>query len=485
MIKLAKIIKINFFHKFNAIKLLWTCLTINFVFLIIYEIYIKSFLLNHFTHIQDIINKNYYSQIFSYLKYPLVITSVIIFFIIIYYPKINRYFDQIRTDRSFLISIILLNIIIQTIILFTVQTIPFSDSKYYIEAGQRLFLTGSYVSPNGNLTSFWPVGLPAYLAFLEYLTPHYILVAKLINIIISSSFIVVIYLLFKNELSKKGLFLLLLGFTLFPNNLFSANTIMTDYPFSFLLWVAILLSLSLKHSYWRIILISIILGVISYLRPLGLLLPLIFAVYLVNKYGLMSSLKKIILMFVVFLLMLAPWIYRNYNLNHTFVPISTNGGFNFLMGNHVNSSGCVNFDFSYQDSLSEVKASQEAYFKGMDDIISHPVKSILRLPTKIFFSYYRGDSSITWALKETENKISTIILSSVFFITNYFFYLILFLSTLCILCKKRLFENAGLKYFMFSIYIYFILIILIYVGAERYLIPLYPVHFYLAGRYIS
>ena len=188
-------------------------------------------------------------------------------------------------------------------------------------------------------------------------------------------------------------------------------------------------------------------------------------------------------MFAVFVLILAPWMYRNYRVFNKLVPISTNGGFNFLMGNHVNSSGGVNFHFSYQDSLSEVEDSRNAYLKGINDIIEHPVESVIRLPQKIFFSYYRGDSSITWSLKQTKNKIPPIVLSSIFLIANYSFYIIVFAGVLCLISKGGLFKNSGLRYFMLSVFVYFVLIILIYVGAERYVIPLFPIHFYLASKY--
>ena len=480
---MLKIYKLNIVQKNNAKNILWTLLIINILFLFFYEIYLKSVLLNHFNNVKDIIDKSYYSQIFSFLEYPLIFISVILLLIIIFYKQVKIFFDKIKVDRTFMIFIISLNVIMQIIILLTIHTVPISDSRFYIEAGHRLFLTGSYVTPGGKLTAFWPVGLPEYLAFLESLTNHYLLVAKIMNLIFSSLFILVLYKLFKEKLSQKELALFLIAFVLFPNNLFSVNTILADYPFAFLLWLAIFLSLSPNLKIWGIISIAVLLGILSYLRPIGLLLPLIFAIYLFNKYSLKSSVRKIVVLFSVFLILLFPWIYRNYNVFNTFVPISTSGGSNFLMGNHVGSSGGVNFNFFLQDSLSETQVSNDAYFRAINDIAEQPVESIVRLPKKIFFTYYRGDSSLTWSLKDTENKIPSVVLSFVFFINNYFFYLIIFISILCVLTKKDFIKDSKLKYFLFSIYIYFILIVLIYVGSERYLIPLFPVHFYLASKY--
>ena len=310
------------------------------------------------------------------------------------------------------------------------------------------------------MTAFWPVGLPAYLAFLERLSDHYLLVAKIINLIFSSLFILVLYKLFKDSLSQKQLVFFLILFTLFPNNLFSVNVILTEYPFALLLWVAIFISLSKNLNVCKVILVSVILGLISYLRPVGFLLPVIFALYLYYRYSFKASLKKIAIMLAVFFAILAPWIYRNYNVFNTFVPISTNGGYNFLMGNHAGSKGGINFNFSYKDSLSEVKASHDAYLRGIDDIVKHPFESVIRLPQKVFFAYYRGDSSLTWGLKSTKNMIPSIFLSFVFFVNNYIFYLIVFISILCVISKNDLIKDNWLKYFIVSIYIYLLLIVL-------------------------
>ncbi|MHB9011468.1 MAG: hypothetical protein ACYC49_04495 [Ignavibacteriaceae bacterium] len=369
--------------------------------------------------------------------------------------------------------------------MITVQTLPIADSKYYIDLALRLYQSGSYVNPSGHLTSFWPIGLPAYLSWLMYLSTNYLILAKIFNIVISTIYILVLYLLFRKELTIKGRIIFLLAFTLYPDNLFNSNCIMADYPFALLLWISVFIIMKYRNNNKIILLTSVILALMSYLRPVGLLLPIIFLIDFFKSNNLKISLRHSFIMIIVFCLVLSPWVYRNYKIFNKFVPVSTNGGFNFLMGNHNNSNGGVNFDFQYNNSLQETKANENAYSKGIDDIIDHPVESLLRLPMKIIFSYYRGDSSITWSLKETKNKILPVILSFAFFFANYFFYLVVFISIICIFSCKKIFRNDSLKYFMGSLYIYFILIIINYVGAERYLIPIMPIHFFLVGKYFS
>ena len=470
----------------NKTKLLvWGIILVNIIFLIAYKIYLKGTLLNHFKSIKDIINKEYYLAIFSHLEYPVIFITIVLFLLLLFYSKINRIIYRIKSEKSFLVLMIILNIVLQAIILFTIKTVPFADAQFYVDLGKRLYKTGSYLNNNGIATSFWPVGLPAYLSMLMHLTSHFIIAAEIVNILISSLFILLLYFLFREELSVRGRIIFLLIFTLFPNNLFSVNCILTEYPFTFLLWSAVFIIIKHANNYWSIILSSIIIGLLAYIRASGLLIPIIIFIYLIKKDEFKVAFRKGLIMILVFSLVIVPWIYRNYQIFNKFVPISTNGGFNFLMGNHTNSSGDINFNFHYNYLEPEPVASNEAYLQGIKDIISNPFSSIIRIPKKIFFSYYRGDSSITWSLKKTRNNISAVILSFIFFTANYIFYLLIGLSILILLTKKVKILNNGLKYFMISSYVFFILIIIIYVGSERYIIPLFPVHTFIIGKYFS
>ena len=464
------------------LRLLWL---LTFVFFLLYEIFLRSELLVHFSTIPDKINKIYYTAIFSNLEYPIIFTLIVISLCIIFYEKIKKYLYSITGDKPFLFAAIILTIIIQIALIIGVQTKPIADSEYYIEFGRRLFETGSYIKSNGSLTAFWPVGLPAYIAFLMLITSKYLLLAKLINIVITVLFIIVLYFLFKEEFSLKGRIIFTVFFALYPNNLFSVNCIMADYPFTFLLWLAVFLMIKRKNSNRVIIIIAFILGIMSYLRPVGLLLPLIFAVFLLKYKEIEYPLKKIFLLFLIFTLVMAPWIIRNYYAFKDFVPVSTNGGFNFLMGNREGAFGNVNFNFRYNDIQNEVEAGREAYSRAFNAIIQNPLESLIRVPEKIFFTYDRGDSSITWALKQTTNNISPIFISFVFFAANYLFYFLIGTGIIILFFKLCKAQDKRLVFFIISLYTYFILIVIIYVGAERYLIPVLPVHFFLTGKYFS
>jgi 4-amino-4-deoxy-L-arabinose transferase-like glycosyltransferase len=371
-------------------------------------------------------------------------------------------------------------------LIFLVTTIPISDSKYYIDNSNLLFETGSYINSYGNLSAFWTVGLPAYLVVLKYYSPDFILTAKLLNILISLSLILCCYFIFKNYLNNKALNVFLILITFFPNSLFSSNIILTDYPFTALLWASILLLFLIvkKPSICLAVLIGITFAIAAYLRPIAIVLTIILtAILFFKNYPLLVKYSAIILS--VFTMLHLPWVIRNYNLFHSIVPVSTNGGYIFLMGNHSESNGGVNFNFKYDlSNPNEAEESSKAYQKALDDIIDNPVKSCLRLPLKLIHTYYRGDSSITWALKNTKEKIPAFIISFVFYLTNLIFYIIILMNIYVLWLKRR--EINIRKYLeLIAVSAYVFLILVIFVGSERYHIPLLPIHIFLAAKYFE
>jgi 4-amino-4-deoxy-L-arabinose transferase-like glycosyltransferase len=104
-----------------------------------------------------------------------------------------------------------------------------------------------------------------------------------------------------------------------------------------LLAIALVFSFLYERPYVnRAILAGFFIGLVSYIRPIGLIMiPLIILWILIFLNT--PFLKRILLTVVIFvslILVLAPWTIRNYRVHHRFVPITTNGGVNLLQGNN-------------------------------------------------------------------------------------------------------------------------------------------------------
>lgn len=476
---------LNYIKTKPVISLLYSLIASNILFLLLFQYSLKPKLLTKLSNNPELIDIPYYYSIIQSLHFAIILVLFILIIILLFKGWIRTFFDYLSSIKNIVYYFIGLNVTIQLILFFSIDTIPISDSKYYIEHAQRLTATGNYLNELGSKTAFWPVGLPALLAGMKFLFGDFIIAIKLFNIFINSSLILLLYKLFQKELTNKQMLLFLLAYTLFPNHLFSANVILTDFIFSFLFWLVLLLIVKRDNSFYLIVIVGIAIGIMCYFRPTALVMPLLLFLIWYKKDGFKFSAGRIVFISFIILLTLSPWIYRNYKVFQDFVPVSTNGGFNFLMGNHVNANGGLNFDFEYDHFNNEVDESNKAYKKALNDIVDNPINSLIRIPLKIFHSYKRGDSSITWALKNTSNRINEILLSIIFYITNGMFYLFVIISIVSYLRIKKIIHNQALRWALNLTLIYFITLLILYVGNERYVITIVPIHLFYFSRNFS
>ena len=253
---------------------------------------------------------------------------------------------------------------------------------------------------------------------------------------------------------------------------------MPDYLSCLLLWISVFVLYSSKKSLVHFLIAGIILGASTLIRPTHLLLPLIFIliIYLITNFK--KRFVHFTLFLAGFLIVISPWLFRNYALFKSFPVVATNGGFNFLMWNHPGSSGKVNFDFNYNiKNPNEADEQNKAYLSGLKSIIENPISAFVRSFKKVFFSYYRGDSSITWLFKGNTNYNNPVLISSLFFLSNYYHYLIIYFSMIGFIKFLKLCFQKELLFILFTLFIYYLLIILVFVGNERYLISILPIHF--------
>ncbi|MCX6167730.1 MAG: hypothetical protein NTX65_00185 [Ignavibacteriales bacterium] len=455
------------------------------LFLLTYITLIKERIIEYISFNNDPLDVIYYNNIFTNMHFSISITIVLITVIIIFKKEVINSLNQI-SDEYLAWFFILISVILQIIIALYVKTEPIADSKFYLDHANRLFTTGYYLNEYNHPTAFWPIGLPALISLFQHINSDPILLVRFSNIIVSSIYIYTVDSFFRQSLSKKQRIIFLLLFVLYPNHLFSVNVILTDFPFAALLWIILNLISKKKLKIFHFILIGILTASMTYLRPLGLVMPFVIFILLFNNNKLRYAVKMTSVIVLTLFILLSPWIYRNYLVFGTPVIVATNGGFNFLMGNHKNSNGGVNFDFNYSvENSNEPQEELKAYQTSFHDVIENPLQSILRLPKKIFYSYWRGDSSITWSLKKTSNTISPIFTSSIFFMTNFIFYAIISLSIAgfyhkgfgdLIFIKKRIIIYS---------FLVFISLIIFYVGGERYIIPIMPIHIYYFAKYFD
>lgn len=454
----------------NRYKIL---ITSQVIFLVIYIFVLQDYILKLAENLNDEMDVYYYKSIFNYLPASILISFAALFVLISLRHKILNLFQNL--DERWLITCLMVFLfLVQVFILIFIKTQSYSDSKKYLELADRLFTTGSYINEYGNKTAFYPVGLPALLCFLKIIFGDMLMAGRIFNIIFSLATMFFIYKVFRQFLKKNELYLFLPVFFLFPNNFFAVNPILTEQVFSFLLWSFIYLFFR-KEKFLPVV-GGIILGLMLYFRSYSFLILLVIFFYSF-KMGLLKKYFRNILVMTVMMVMVAmPWFVRNYLTFNSIVPMTTNGGFNFLMGNHKASYGNINFDFHYNmDNSNEAEESYRTYVAGLKEIFTNPIRLIYLLPLKLIHTYKRGDVYLTWSLKKTENSLNPLLISFFFYLTNLTFYFVLFVGIL----KLFLIKNFSMpqKFFLYLI-MSFLIICLIYVGNERYILPVLSIHFY-------
>lgn len=428
---------------------------------------------------------DYYHKILINLEitfYLLILFSLIC---LVFYKKLSNVFYRILNVRKLYLHLIIITSIIQLILIISFPNKPFADSIQYINLAQNLIKSGSYINQNGLPTAFMPVGYPIYLFLIFKFISQDLIVVKIFNILISALFILILYQIFKTILTIKQLNLFLLLFAFYPNFLLNANVFMPDYLASFFMWFTIYLLLYDSSKYYKILLSGLFIGFGVLLRPQYSLVPFILLILLHKKEHLKKFLIRVLLFFAAISIMIMPWLIRNYKVFNEFPVLTTNDGFNFLMGNHSISSGKVNFNFIYDvNNPDETEEQNLAYKRAWQDITENPEKSILRIFKKIFFSYYRGDSNLTWIFKSNSFSYNPLSLASLFIVSNLYHYIVIFFfltgfKKLIIFLKRK-----GLLFFVY-LTIYFLIVVSIYVGNERYILPILPIHFLAAALYFS
>lgn len=155
--------------------------------------------------------------------------------------------------------------------------------------------------------------------------------------------------------------------------------LLSEQLFSFLLvLMGLVLSTSiLTESLSWFFISGIFLGLSTLMRSEIFLFPIFVFLILLYKasWSLKRSLRQFGLITLAFLLMLAPWIFRNYRVHRSFVPLTTLGGRVFYYGNNPLAKGGYAIPEIAEEEfigLSEVQLDRLYYKKGIEFLKNYP-----------------------------------------------------------------------------------------------------------------
>ena len=273
-----------------------------------------------------------------------------------------------------------------------IEVAPTSDALWYHEAAIGIAEKGSY-ELEGKATAFFPIGYPAFLAGLYAVFGQNIIIAQLANVVLSFFILYLTYRLAQAWFSERIALISLAILSFYPNYIAYCSLLLSEMLFtaSMLAGLYFWESLSQKgKSFW----IGLFWGIASHVKPWLILFPALLKLSFWKKF----SWKKLIHIYLVIFLLAFAWAYRNAQVMGDWVPFSTNGGINLLIGNHPEATGTYAYEGLVDSMLSpdaqEVVRDAEARKLAFSYIYRQPWTSLKRVGTKWYYLFRHPETMV-------------------------------------------------------------------------------------------
>ncbi len=282
------------------------------------------------------------------------------------------------------------------------------DASYYVEAAQGLASGKGYLL-RGQPTAYWPVGYPFFLSMI-FRVSHGLLWARIVQSVLS---VAIVFMSFRLALRlyarEQPARLTALILALMPAQIAYPSLMLGEVLFTALTLAGSLLLVS-SDRWASVVAGGIAFALATYVRPIAFFLPFV-ALAWGSRGRLRRRLASGLVVLGVMVAAALPWAVRNVRVLHHPVWVSTNGGINLWMGNHVGATGAYAFTPEMErerDRLGD-EAAFDAYARGraVQFMREHPMQELALLGRKIVLlwttDHYGVDSVFTrqrsWARK--------------------------------------------------------------------------------------
>jgi 4-amino-4-deoxy-L-arabinose transferase-like glycosyltransferase len=302
--------------------------------------------------------------------------------------------------RRFVLAMFIVVIAARLLWVLIVQPDPVGDSAVREQDAWRLSTTGAFTTDEGQNVAFQPPGYLGLLATVYVVLGRSLLAAALVNVVLSIGVLWLTYDVVRSHHSEIAGRWTLLVLGLFPS-VIAQNALIPIEPLaSFLVILGVWLSLKLPTRFVLVFAFAtgIIFGAAVLTRPTVVLLPAVLLLFDSRKMPTKRLLATAVILYIGLAVVVLPWTIRNNARLGTPVLVSTNGGVNFLIGNHPFATGGYVWNQYLQDQLgglAEVDRDRAGYRVGLEYIVGHPVETVIRLPRKVWHMYSKDAGALT------------------------------------------------------------------------------------------
>lgn len=374
-------------------------------------------------------------------------------------------------------------------------TSQYADSQWYFGKASELAQGLGYVSDtfSHKPTAVWPVGYPAFLALLFWITGSSAMVAKIANVILSVLIVALTFAIAKRLFDRFVAALSALLIAVLPGFMVYSSLLNSDILFIALfmcvLWLSLIDEKESRSSSLKSVLLALLAGllngamILTHSTGLGLMPMWILIRWLaIGRQSISPTFlwRWTLIMGTGTFLVVMPWTIRNYLDFHRLIPVSTNGGMNFWIGNNPLAYGGFIFpdDPAHNPLIplmgDEIAVDEAAYQAGLQFIQANPAKALRLLPAKLFYLYNSNDFGLEWNhASSSGNQIGTGVRAHV--IANLMY--VLLLASAMIGISSLLLERSSrqcLVWIGVILIAYWTLLYLPFFGQDRFALPVLP-----------
>ena len=316
-----------------------------------------------------------------------------------------------KKELKIILSILALGFVLRLIYILETQSSPFiqnlfSDSKIYYDWARDLSNSGKWI---GKEVFFMSPGYPYFLAAIFNFFGPSILAIRVVQSLISTANIFLIYQLTKNLFDYKAGYIAAGIASIYSMFIFFSGAIFGETLQAFFVTTLLYLLTKSGNTYGKNkwLLTGLMLGLSALFRAnILIVFPVIFIwiFYLFKKSEkLKNDLRKALIYFTIgTAIPILPVTINNYLVGKEFVLLTSNGGINFYLGNNENALGVYSTpkDFDFFEDMAGIKYAQKIthkeltpsqsssywYGQGLNFITTHPLDAVgLTLKKLLFF----------------------------------------------------------------------------------------------------
>ncbi len=274
-----------------------------------------------------------------------------------------------NSGRSLWVWALLLLVGSRLALLMLLEVEQSSDALWYYDRAREMLATGRYAE-EGVSTAYWPVGYPAFLAGVMAVFGTEAVVGQITQLVVALITLLLLHRLclkWTGDAKVAGVAALMLA--AYPNPTGYVLVLFSEPLYGAMLLALLLLAHGARG--WRLVLLGVLLGLATLVKPQTLLLapPLVMLGQLAGRWpkatvqvsvrgssaggpglypALWRALPGTLLALGVMAATIAPWTWRNLQVMGAPVLVSTNGGMSLLIAN--NNSMHVGQKTNYNDS---------------------------------------------------------------------------------------------------------------------------------------